>query len=365
MTPSRSEQVEWEDWIQVAEPGLRKRIQNRMSQRRHRERKRLQNQSVHLELGSAAASDPTATVDSGANEVAAVPRGVAATVTNRKYTSRCLTQPDAHDASDSQTSTLDSNKELNLPEFDPQLSIDDLLDGATYPETISPRMPGDETSTALSSQDYVPMDCHLSGPVSSPIPFLFDSENVKSSMGSVVGIDQGSYTPPSQVPADPWRAPQGQCRSFCELGNWCSSRHSTNPNSTRTVPKVHQATPHSTLHPAGIESRACMNCGCHVYHNREDLNQLHRIIQESPALSELARQSNVTIKLGVPSQTDRRGFPRLSSARVGPPSPPLTTDTRYYLDENSEDQQRVIVVSALFFRNCKFRLDFELASRHI
>lgn len=173
---------------------------------------------------------------------------------------------------------------------------------------------------------------------------LHGSKHNNNNNGPDLFHSSGSYTPPSQVPADPWRAPQGQCRSFCELGNWCSSRHSTNPNSTRTVPKVHQATPHSTLHPAGIESRACMNCGCHVYHNREDLNQLHRIIQESPALSELARQSNVTIKLGVPSQTDRRGFPRLSSARVGPPSPPLTTDTRYYLDENSEDQQRVIVV---------------------
>ncbi|PTU17945.1 hypothetical protein P175DRAFT_0535688 [Aspergillus ochraceoroseus IBT 24754] len=364
MSSGSSEQVNWDDWTQVTEPGLRKRIQNRVSQRRHRERKRLQNHLIQLELGpSTALNSHPATDIENPEQRPTTPTVSATRKSGHDATPHIPTAFKSPEDLNSHLPSRPSKKCLDWPEIDAPFFVDDLhvpkeQEALEKPDLMPQKAPGEELPPELSQnygQEYysIPMGCNFSEALSRPSSLLFGADIPQTNKDIAVQREQANgqyglnYTdglsywqknlrlsshsllesyPTTSPPAlERWRTQQRQRNSNPE------PEHS--PSSHYTVHKSTQA--------IGSEKSVRIRCGCHLHRNHRQWEQLRQIIQRNPQLRQLARQPNVRINIGAPPQADDLDASSVPS-RMGLLSEPRTGS--WYMREIQNGRERMIVI---------------------
>ncbi|OQE10143.1 hypothetical protein PENFLA_c090G03171 [Penicillium flavigenum] len=328
---SIDEMIDQEDWRQISEPALRKRIQNRISQRKLRAKRKQQNKPILFDID---ASTPAMDINPDLPTLFA--------------TGNSTGEPFL-DHMDASYPSIDLEWPENFNMNTPPLSEANI---PWSPDEIAPDVPSwtTDTETGYFDHDPLPSDLHLmSDDDLTPLdPNIVSTINMMASPQSrqprqfkagevVINIAKPRlYNPRSGSVASSSLTSSEESTSgrSCPV-KWstrmlsrgfetgCSLRNSDTTRKQSFRPWKRCTTSKATPADESYQSSSredvveCTNCGCHMTvretprPSQKELVEM--LFERNPALAELAKQPNVRIEYGLPP-SPRRGSTRHDSS---------------------------------------------------
>ncbi|KAI9368953.1 hypothetical protein BJX61DRAFT_185536 [Aspergillus egyptiacus] len=322
--------IDQEDWSHISEPALRKRIQNRNSQRKLRAKRKMQNQPIPFEI---MASTPV--MEEGPDVPTFAP----------------LSSPPPEGFMGS-VDPFDASFDLDLPSIDPEL-LDDPFSRTL--ETASLPTPSWTTDTEVGyfNPDLLSSDAHPTlDPMSLPLdPALADAVSGKETMpsspqplrqrqpnsgdvhiyihnpnsmahqhGYAASTASKTTTSSNESAPNPGRRSKFSAHMLA-LGfdTGCSSRNSSSPGTWKqSFRQWNRCSAKSPSPPPPREVATCTNCGHHVAVGEPPAPSHGRLVEMlsecSPALAELAKQPNVRISYGLPPSSTEQSVRDMSQS---------------------------------------------------
>ncbi|KAL2808909.1 hypothetical protein BJX63DRAFT_435713 [Aspergillus granulosus] len=304
--------IDQEDWSHISEPALRKRIQNRNSQRKLRAKRKMQNQSIPFEI---MASTPV--IEQGPDVPTFAP----------------LSSPPPEGFMDS-VDTFYASLDLDLPSIDPELlddAINRTLETASLPTPswttdadvgyFNPDLLSSDAQQTLDTMP-LPLDPALADAVSgketiasAPQPlrqrqpnsgvvhiYIHNPNSMTHQPGFAAASGSKTTSSNDSVP-NPGRRSKFSAHMFARgFETGCSSRNS--PGTWKQSFRQWNRCTAKSPSPHAREVATCTNCGHHVAVGEPPKPSHERLVEMlsecSPALAELAKQPNVRISYGLP-----------------------------------------------------------------